>query len=282
VKQFETSVRFRLSAGQMFILWLGLDLLITLHVARQSKGGIRYEFPFRIYPPPVGFDRGVLDQQMMDDIVALWQRLYPKSKTGGRMRMNEAELRAVIFGNRAYIGFDRMRRRKDRISVKDADPAIPIDDESFLQLKVRSGRVVRSLGRHLKQASRALSKSVAPERHKALIDTWRKHQRWMHLHIVYFQPWPKVIRGRKIGQQKILDALTEMAGRGIRNAGYEPPEPTELRRMMRPFASSARRFREGKYSDLRYLLARKGFFEATWYLAQFVTNRLKLKELSKS
>jgi hypothetical protein len=282
VNQFDATIRFRLSRAQMYVLWLGLDLLIRLHVARKHKGGIRYDYPFGIYPPSVGFDRGVFDQQMMDDIVALWQRLYPRSKTGGRMRMNTAELRAAIFAIRAYLGFIRMRRRKDRSSLPGTKAVVPIQGESFVQLKMRSRRVIRSLDRYLKRANLALMKSVTPERYKALKDTWKNHLRWMLIHMVYFRPWPKVIRGRKIGQQKILDELMEMAGRGIRNAGLQPPEPEELRRLMRLYVRSARRFREGKYTDLRYLLAHKGFFEATWYLAQFVTKRLKLKELSKS
>jgi hypothetical protein len=79
----------------------------------------------------------------------------------------------------------------------------------------------------------------------------------------------------------ILDALMEMAGRGIRNAGFQPPLPQRLRQMMRLYVRSARRWREGKYTD-RYMLENKGFFEATWYLAQFVIQRLELKELAKS
>ena len=38
-----TAIRFRFSAAQMSVLWTGLDLLISLHKERNTKGGIRFE-----------------------------------------------------------------------------------------------------------------------------------------------------------------------------------------------------------------------------------------------
>ena len=103
----------------------------------------------------------------------------------------------------------------------------------------------------------------------------------MRLHIVYFKPRPPIIRGRKIGQQAILDELMQMADHGIRNAGYQPPESEELRRIMRLYVSSARRWREGSYT-VQFMMKNKTWFEATWYLFTFVIRRLDLEELSKS
>jgi hypothetical protein len=49
--QIITAIRFRLSASQMSLIWPGLDLVNTSYISRQQKGGIRYEYLFRIYPP---------------------------------------------------------------------------------------------------------------------------------------------------------------------------------------------------------------------------------------
>ena len=103
----------------------------------------------------------------------------------------------------------------------------------------------------------------------------------MRLHIAYFKPLVPIMRGRKIRQQAILDELMKMADHGIRNAGYQPPDTQELRRMMRLYASSARRWRKGKYTP-QFMMEHKTSFSATWYLSKFVTRRLDLKELSKS
>lgn len=39
VTQFNTAIRFRLSAAQMSVIWLGLDLLIRSYAARLLIGG---------------------------------------------------------------------------------------------------------------------------------------------------------------------------------------------------------------------------------------------------
>ena len=151
-----TAIRFRFSAAQMSVLWPGLDLIITLRKERNIKGGIRFEYPFRMYPPPAGFDRGAFDQEMMDEILALWERLHPKSQTGGRMQMKAVELRAAIFAIQANISYVR-RRRNDCGTKSPAPKNEPlIDDQSFEQLKIESKRVIHSLERRMKRANNAL------------------------------------------------------------------------------------------------------------------------------
>src|ERR1035437_6380406 len=117
----------------MSVLWPGLDLITSLHKERNTKGGIRFEYPFRMYPPPAGFDRGAFDQEMMNEILALWERLHPRSTTGGRMQMNAVELRAAAFAVRANIDSVRMRRGRDHRSSSELKGKSLIDDESFDQ-----------------------------------------------------------------------------------------------------------------------------------------------------
>ena len=275
-----TAIRFRFSAAQMSVLWTGLDLLISLHKERNTKGGIRFEYPFRMYPPPAGFDRGAFDQEMMDEILALWERLRPISTTGGRMQMNAVELRAAIFAIRAHISFVR-RRRNDFGKRPGPKNEPPIDDQSFEQLKIESKRVIHSLERRMKRGNNALLKSATREEYAALMGRWRLHLRWMHLRLVWFKPLRPIILSGRIRQQQDLDELMKMAERGLKNAGYQPPEARELRRMMRLFARSARRFREGGYF-VRTMLRNKTDFTNTWHLGQFVLDRLTLEEMKKS
>jgi hypothetical protein len=281
VNHSTTAIRFRFSAAQMCVLWPGLDLITSLHKERNTKDGIRFEYPFRMYPPPAGFDRGAFDQEMMNEILALWERLHPKSQTGGRMQMNAVELRAAIFAIRANISY--VRRRRNDCGTKSPAPKNepPIDDESFELLKIASKRVIHSLERRMKRANNALLKSATREEYAALMGRWRLHLRWMHLRLVWFKPLRSIISSGRIRQQQDLDELMKMAERGLQNAGYQPPEARELRQMMRLFARSARRFREGGYF-VRTMLEKKTDFRNTWYLGQFVLDRLTLEEMKKS
>jgi hypothetical protein len=278
VTKITTAIRFRLSAAQISVIWPGLDLLFKSYAARQHKGGIRYEYPFRVYPPPGGFDRGKFDQNVMDEILDLWKRLRPKAKAGGRVQMDPIELRAAIFAIRANIDFVRKRRHDLRRLDHATKAKFMIDDESFDQLKIRSQRVIGSLERHMKRANRVLLKLVTREQYTALMNAWKAHLRWMQLHIAYFRPLPKIIRGRRIRQQREIDELMEMAVRGLQKEGYVPPDLKELRRMVRLYVRSARRGREGDCTP-RFLLDGSRGVSYCWYLAKFILRRLDLKEL---
>ena len=195
--------------------------------------------------------------------------------------MNAVELRAAIFAIRANISYVR-RRRNDCGTKSPAPKNEPlIDDQSFEQLKIESKRVIHSLERRMKRANNALLKSATREEYAALMGRWRLHLRWMHLRLVWFKPLRPIIFSGRIRQQQDLDELMKMAERGLKNAGYQPPEARELRRMMRLFARSARRFREGGYF-VRTMLRNKTDFTNTWYLGQFVLDRLTLEEMKKS
>jgi hypothetical protein len=181
------AIQFPLSAAQMSALWPGLSLLIRLNSARNMKRGIRYEYPFRMFPPPAIFDRGMFDQQMMDEIRAVWQRLHPISKTGGMVQMNDVELRAMIFAVQANVSYARRRGDDFRLKSANSKKEPLIDNLSFDQLKINSNWVIHLLERNLKRATRVLSNSITPEAYAALMARWRQHLRWMSLHLVYFK-----------------------------------------------------------------------------------------------
>jgi hypothetical protein len=255
----------------------GLDLINKSYIARQTKGGIRYEYPFRVYPPPSGFIRGTFDQGFMDVIIGLLRRLISKAKTGGRVQMDAIELRAAIFSIRANIDFVRRRRRFNRRASPEAKAMFQLDNESFVQLKDKSNRVIHTLERHLKRANRTLIKDVTRDAYDLLMHAWRLHLRWMWLHIAYFKPMPPVIGPRRIRHQRDLDELTKMARSGIEGEGLESPDDQVLRKMMRLYVRSARRGREGKWTAA-FLRDPQNRAYAPLILSVFVLRRLDLKE----
>jgi hypothetical protein len=276
VSRITISAKFRLSESQMSIIWEGLDRIIKFYVARGTKGGIRFEYPFRIYPPPVGFSRGKFDQNFMDEIIGLRKRLKPKAKAGGRVQMDAVELRASIFSVRANLDYMR--------SLQYYNPRLKSEKEAALkQLNIKSQRVIHTLERHAKRANRSLLKSVPRDAYDLVMDAWRLHLRWMRLYIVYFKPLRMRgrIKGSKGKQQKMLEELMQMAKVAIENDGFEQPESSELWRIMRLYARSARRGREGIHG-VHYMVRNKHFAEPRVYLVDFIHKRLTLKELSRS
>ena len=278
VAQITTAIRFRLSAAQMSVIWPGLDMLTKSYLSRGRKGVTRYEYPFRVYPPRGGFDRGEFDQDMMDEVLAVGERLRPKAKLGGRIQMDAIELRAAIFAIRSNLDYVRKGRHDRRLWSQETKAKFLLDDKSYNQLKIKSPRVILSLERHTKRANRVLVKAVTKAGYTALMQVWKAHLRWMHLHIAYFKRLPPVIPGRRIEHQKTLDSLMEMAENGIRDEGFEAPDGKELRRVMRLYVRSARRGRESIYT-IPYLLRHYGYSHLNRYLARFVITRLTLKEL---
>ena len=148
------------------------------------------------------------------------------------------------FSVRVNLGIWRLRQHKWRGCDADTK-TMKIDAQSMEERQRVSRRAVRSLERHMKRANRALRASLTSEQYVVLLEDWKLHLRWMRLHLVYFKPARPVLKGRKTRQQQTLKILMEMAARGLRNERYQPPDDTELRRVIRLYARSARRAREG-------------------------------------
>jgi hypothetical protein len=280
VKKPNSTVRFKLSAAQIAVLRPAISQLYWSYQARLQHGSSPFTYPFRIYPPPKGFDKGVFDQECMDKIIEIGKMLKTKSKAGGRVQMDTFQLRATAFAIRAYIDFLRLLRRQQRRQDLEVKARLHIDDKSFDRLKAESQPVIGSLERHMKRANRALVNAVGKERYVESVDAWKAHLRWMRLRIAYFKPLAKPAVGQRVRQRRDLDELMKMAERGIRNAGYKPPDATELRRIIRLYARYARLGRQGHWT-IQFLLDSPKAFSSKYHLGQFVIDRLNPKELSR-
>jgi hypothetical protein len=256
-------------------------LLFGSHQVRQRTGTSLFTYPFRNYPPPRDFDRGLYNQSFMDRILAFREALKTKPQNGRWVKMDTFQLRAAIFAIRAHVKYVRLLRRQQRRKDPAVKAGLRIDDKSFARLKAKSQPMIRSLEGEMKRANRALIAAVGKEEYSTLVIAWKAHLRWMHLRIAYFKPWGKPILGLRKRQQQSIDELTEMAKHGLRNAGYRPPKEKELRHIIRLYARYARDGRQGHWT-IRFLLDKSKDFKCTYYLAHFVIDRSKLKEISKS
>jgi hypothetical protein len=279
--QINSQVRFRVSNTMVDILAPGIELLSRSYKGRQRTGAPPFTYPFRIYPPPRGFDRGLYNQSFMDKTLALREALKNKSQSDRWVKMDTFELRAAIFAIRARIEYERLLRRQQTLKNLPVKPRLHINDKSFAQLKVKSRRVIHSLERNMKRANRALIAEIGEEEFSALRIAWKAHLRWMRLHIAYFKPWRKPIPGLRRRQQQDLDELMQMAKHGLCDAGFRPPEEKELRRIIRLYARYARSGRQGHWT-IPFLLDKRNEFNRTYHLAHFVIDHSKLKEMSKS
>jgi hypothetical protein len=288
VEQIHTLVRFRLTKTQFAIIAPTIEMIFLSHQTRKQKGTSPLAFPFPIFPPPRGFNRGLYNQTFMDNTIALRQTIRANFKNSHWVKMDAFDLRAAIFVIRANVDYTRLLRRQEplkrsmeKVKLQISGKArLPLD-KSIAQLKVKSHRVIRSLERYMKRANRALIAAIGKEQYSARAIAWKAHLRWMRLHIAYCKPWSKPIMGLRKRQQQDLDDLMAMAKRGLHNAGYQSPEEKELRHIMRLYTRYARAAQQGHWT-IRFLLAKKKDFSNTYHLAHFVIDRSKLKELKKS
>jgi hypothetical protein len=268
-------IRFRLSGRQVSLIWDGLNKVVTSDFTwRKQKRGT-YSYPLDVYPPPPGFDRGTRSKELMALVVGLWQSLRPKISKGGRVQMNAFEIRIAIFALRANIGWHRHWKHKLRASDAETKQRWKIDPESLKRLRSRTRRVIHSLERYLKRANRRMLLSIDKADFSALLGVWRAHLRWMRVHIAYFPAPRPLMKGRKAMSQRILDEMVAIAERGLRDKGYQAPDPEDLRKLMRLYAAYSRRGRIGSFS-VPVLMQFKKSLSCAWQLAAFVLQRRKL------
>ena len=156
-----------------------------------------------------------------------------------------------------------------------------IDPTAFEELKTKSARTIRSLERHMKRADYRLRQLVPPEDYVALIDCWKKHLRWIRLHLVYFKPVRPILKKSKTRYQLVLNDLIAAAKYMISAEGFLLPSEVELRRVMRMYARSARRGREAYYT-VQHIIGHKFSEISRWHLVEFIEKRVPLQPVPKT
>jgi len=135
------AVSVRLSPAQVRVLVPELNLLVHSYFTRKRSGSSPLAYPFRIYPPPPGFDRGAFDQTFMDKTIGLEKSLKSKSKYGCRIKLDTWRLRGALFAARVYVDYIRMIRRKQKNEASSVKKVPNFNSGSLAAFKSKSKRV---------------------------------------------------------------------------------------------------------------------------------------------
>jgi len=275
----DSTVSVGLSKAQIAVLKPALQQLVRSY-SKHLKGASPFAYPFRMYPPSRGFDRGTFNESMMQRILNLERTLKTNGASRLQLQLDTFELRGVAFGIRTYVDFVRFYIRQQR-TVYGLRPKQRIRTEYVAELRANSVPVIHAVERHMKRANRALLQFAGREQYDGLMATWKAHLRWMRLHISHYKPLGKRAHGPRKRQQRDLDELMEMAKLAVRSEGHRAPRRIELRKLIRLYARYSRAGRPG-YWSVRSLLENRNEYRAQWTLAQFVIDRCNSKELTKS
>jgi hypothetical protein len=193
--------------------------------------------------------------------------------------MHAIEIRAAIFAIRVELDWWRREKQLARTSSAEAKLVLGVDNKSLTARKKKAQRVIRTLERHMKRANSRLIAEAGRCAYDAITSAWRSHIRWIRLHRTYFKPTVLSNRPGKKFYQAIINDSQRLAEVAIAEEGFELPSPDELRRVIRLFAVSSRRGRQGSFGIPALL---RGSDSAKWDLFEFVEKRLELKPSRKT
>ena len=110
---------------------------------------------------------------MMDRIRALAIRMKPIATTGGRVEMNDIDIRAAIFA--ARVNLQLLRRHVHDARRKDAKTkkTLGLDRAAIKKRKQQTGPVIKSLERDLKRATRSSLKITSRSEFAQMSKEWR-------------------------------------------------------------------------------------------------------------
>lgn len=273
-----TAITLRLSRSQLAIIWPGLDLIVQNYLIRIRTGESPNSYPFRILPLPQGYDSGIWRQELMDRIVALWERLGPK-KAGGRVRMNFIELRAAVLSARITLKLRRVEAYGARQWNAATKRRFRLDRASIMKFEARTQRVIKSLERKMKQANRRFLSLNSQFDFRDQSKKWQAYVRWIRYRLAFFKSIRSLMGGQRKLYQLQIDILVQIATEALLAEGYEATAPRELRRVVRMYIHSSRRGRFGAFNH-RFLIENPSDWIGRSRLADFIESRLQLKETS--
>jgi hypothetical protein len=278
-----SAVKIRLTRDQTSILWPGLNYIVCQFLNWKNTGTALTSYPFRIWPLPLGFDSGTFSQPMMDRMQKLWAKIQPIRTTGGKLSLDELELRAAIFSARTGVKLERYQIRKAR-KKKQRGPnrGLATAKRALKKHKAHKEAVVEFLETVLKRANRRLKAVIGPEEFKALSTEWQSHLLWMKYRLTYFKPdLPLPQSGWSIRKvhRSWVDTLVKMVTKAIVEMEYQPPEPAKLREVMYRYLTYSLRGRMGQYHHI-FMVQNQDLSPARYKLLAFLQNYVVLKEAS--
>lgn len=272
-----TAIDVRLTRTQAAIIWRGLNFIQLANLTRASEGSAISSYPFYITPLPPTVDTGRWSQAMMRRVEALWRQFKPRAGSGGRFKMNFLDLRIAAYAARLGVKLRKKDAEESPTRPKRGSPAWKRAEGEYLKLKSDTQRVVTSLEKLTKRATRLFLAVRPRDEFSSLGTEWRRFLRWMKFHLTYLYPHKVFKSGNLKGRRLLIDAFVAVAENAILTNGFELPESRELRHVMRMYARYCRR---GQISDWQMGFLRLAPSDPLILGAifDFVSNRLQLKE----
>lgn len=276
VAKDQGTVRIRLSKAQIAMIWPGLDFIVSAYLLQDDRESLRTSYPYRLYPKQPDADHGAFSTSMMDRIRGLRAALRAKRKKGGQLWMDFIELRAAALAVRITLKLLRMKAHGQLGRAKDVERWQRTGRVEIKKHEGKARRIVQFLELRMKRANRRFLAQGSQEVFSARSKEWQAHLKWIRFNLAYFKPLPPVAPGMRKQYQRTIEKLETKARQVIKNEGFLPPNPNELRRAIRQFVRYSRRARIGLYYH-RKVLENWESFDARFSFFKFLERRLDLK-----
>ncbi len=271
------AIGVQMSKLQASMIWPGLNYIICQWLTWDLTGNPLTSYAFRVLPRPPGYDSAKFSAAMMERIQRLAAKIQPIQKTGGKIAVDEFELRAAIFAARTSVNLERHKMRKlpkkDPVARQRADRA----KQTLKRDAERKKRVVQYLEQELKRAGRAFKSALGPAEFRAQSKEWRGHLKWMEFHLTYFKPLPSPATGRLERRRVWGTILRQMAEQAIVENGYQLPDAAALDSVVSRYLDYSLRGRIGKYNHI-FVSRYSNSPIARSALLEFIQKRLLLEE----
>lgn len=133
-----------------------------------------------------GYDNGDWNQELMEQILALHERLQRKSQSGGYVGMDFIDLRIAIFAGRTTVHVARQDAKIARKWDEKAKARFGLDLMSIRTLESKTKVLIRSLERQTKRANRLFLREHTQSEFRSKAHEWQRFLRWIRYHLAYF------------------------------------------------------------------------------------------------
>jgi|SRR5437868_6253454 len=258
------SIPVRITKAQARLVSAGLKRIVAAYAQYQHRGSSEHAFFYfqheLTFNGKVMNKLGLFDRDHMTDILNL-SIITTAKRSQHVIRVTYFQLAAAILAVRINEDF---RRHKEMRKATATEARL-----------IKS--TINSLERELKRARRIYVSTNGEFGLHRRRHMWRLHIKWIRTHLTYYQPQPLKNQLRRV-RRRIIEDIEAIAREGLATEGYETPAPNELRRLVRLALRYTRRGRNGW--SVPSLRNRHHRWAATGYLAEFITERTKLRQIN--